>query len=171
MLRPPKELHEGVAMVRSLGVILAAVLLAATMSLREAQAQKQAWNQEVVTSLAGELEKSVTGLRNVVRGSPNLNNPAFRRKIYEIIDNLRLIEQSSTSLHASLKKGAGMEETLPTYKRLQQIRRDTQVLAQQVDISAVVRPKLDTAKEILSKIEPYYPDEPPGPNDEPDEGK
>ena len=158
-------------MVRSLGVLLAAVLLAATVSLREAQAQKTAWNQEVVTSLSGELEKSVTGLRNVVRGSPNLNNPGFRRKIYEIIDNLRLIEQSASSLHASLKKGAGMEETLPTYKRLQQIRRDTEVLAQQVDISAVTRPKLDEAKDILSKIEPYYPDEPQGPAEKAVEGK
>jgi glucose-6-phosphate-specific signal transduction histidine kinase len=151
-------------MARSLVVVLCAALaFAAGVVPRAARAQTQAWNQEVVTTLAGELEKSVTGLRNAVRGSPNLDNPAFRRKIYQIVDNLRLIEQSSSSLHAALEKGAGMEETLPTYKRLQQVRRDTEVLAQQVDITAVTRPKLDQAKDILSKIEPYYPAEPEGP--------
>jgi hypothetical protein len=147
-------------MARSLVVPLAALLLVASA---EAHAQTQAWNQEVVTTLAGELEKAVSGLRDVVRGSPNLQNPAYKRKMYEIMDNLRLIEQSATSMHAALKGGAGMEETLPTYKRLQQIRRDTEVLAQRVDITAVTRPKLDLAKDILAKIEPYYPTEPKSP--------
>jgi len=147
-------------MVRSLVVPLAALLLVASA---EARAQTQAWNQEVVTTLAGDLEKSVSGLRDVVRGSPNLQNPAYKRKMYEIMDNLRLIEQSATSMHAALKGGAGMEETLPTYKRLQQIRRDTEVLAQRVDITAVTRPKLDEAKDVLTKIEPYYPAEPESP--------
>ncbi|HTO52348.1 MAG TPA: hypothetical protein VMR50_03095 [Myxococcota bacterium] len=151
-------------MARSLVVVLCAALaFAAGVVPRAARAQTQTWNQEVVTTLAGQLEKSVSGLRDVVRGSPNKDNPLFKRKIYQIIDNLRLIEQSSTSLHSALKKGAGMEETLPTYKRLQQIRRDTEVLAQQVDITAVTRPKLDEAKGILEKIEPYYPNEPEGP--------
>ena len=147
-------------MARSLVVPLAAFLLVTSFTAR---AQTQAWNQEVVTTLAGQLEKSVSGLRDVVRGSPNLQNPATKRKLYEIMDNLRLIEQSASSMHAALKGGAGMEETLPTYKRLQQIRRDTEVLAQRVDITAVTRPKLDEAKGILEKIEPYYPVEPESP--------
>jgi hypothetical protein len=147
-------------MARSLVVPLAALLL---FTSAEARAQTQAWNQEVVTTLAGQLEKAVSGLRDVVRGSPNLQNPTTKRKTYEIMDNLRLIEQSATSMHAALKGGAGMEETLPTYKRLQQIRRDTEVLAQRVDITAVTRPKLDEAKDLLAKIEPYYPAEPESP--------
>ena len=63
-------------------------------------------------------------------------------------------------MHAALKSGAGLEETLPTYNRLQQIRRDTEVLAQRVDISAITQPKLDRASDILSKMEPYYPAQP-----------
>jgi hypothetical protein len=148
-------------MARSLASVFAAFAL--VFCVTSARAQTQAWDQEVVTARAGELEKAVSGLRESVRGSPNIQNPGFRRKMYEILDNLRLIEQSATSLHASLKNGAGMEETLPTYKRLQQIRRDTEVLAQQVDITAVTRPKLDEAKDLLAKIEPYYPPEPQSP--------
>jgi hypothetical protein len=153
-------------MARSLVVVPFAALL--LLASAPAYAQTQAWNQEVATSLAGELEKAVSGLRDVVRGSPNLQNPGSRRKMYEIMDNLRLIEQSATSLHASLKGGAGMEETLPTYKRLQQIRRDTEVLAQRVDITAVTQPKLDEARGVLEKLEPYYPTEPDAPGAKPD---
>src|SRR5215831_638897 len=128
-------------MTRTLVAAIAALALAGTAGLaRVAAAQTQAWNQEVVTATAGELEDAVAGLRDVVRGSPNLDIPAKRRKMYQIMDNLRLIEYSATSLHASLKNGAGMEETLPTYKRLQQLRRDTEVLAQQVDVTAVTKP-------------------------------
>jgi len=145
-------------MTRRIAVTLAAFLLFQSAGLaRQAVAQATPWNQEVATALSGELEDAVSGLREIVRASPNINNPGQRRLMYQILDNLRLIEQSATSLHASLKSGAGMEETLPTYMRLQQIRRDTEVLAQRVDITAVTKPKLDKANEILAKIEPYYP--------------
>lgn len=151
-------------MIRSLVVTLAGFLVIHSFGLAgDASAQSLPWNQEVVTTRAGELEEAVSGLRDIVRASPNLQIPNFRRKMYMILDNLRLIEQSATSLHAALRNGGGMEETLPTYKRLQQIRRDTEVLAQQVDITAVTRPKLDKAKDLLAKIEPYYPEEPPSP--------
>ncbi|HXZ85082.1 MAG TPA: hypothetical protein VEI82_06305 [Myxococcota bacterium] len=151
-------------MARTILAALAALALVQAAGLaRLAAAQTQPWNQEVVTTTAGELEDAVSGLRDVVRGSPNLDIPTKRRTMYQIIDNLRMIEGSAASLHASLKKGAGMEETLPTYKRLQQLRRETAVLAQRVDITAVTRPKLDKAQELLKKIEPYYPEEPKGP--------
>lgn len=145
-------------MTRPLVVTLAAFLLLQTGGLaREAAAQAKPWNQEVTTALAGELEAAVSGLREAVRQSPNMQYPTQRRPLYQIIDNLRMIEQSATSLHASLKGGAGMEETLPTYQRIQQVRRDTEYLAQRVDITAFTKPKLDKAKDILSKLEPYYP--------------
>jgi hypothetical protein len=151
-------------MVGKLVVAIAALALVGTSGLaRHAAAQTQAWNQEVVTTTAGELEDAVSGLRDVIRGSPNLDIPTKRRKMYQIMDNLRMIEGSATSLHASLKKGAGMEETLPTYKRLQQLRRETEVIAQQVDITAVTKPKLDKAKDLLTQIEPFYPEEPKSP--------
>ena len=145
-------------MTRPLVVTLAAFLLLHTMGFaREAAAQAKPWNQEVTTALAGELEDAVSGLREAVRQSPNMQYPTQRRPLYKILDNLRMIEQSATSLHASLKGGAGMEETLQTYQRLQQIRRDTEYLAQQVEITAFTKPKLDKARDVLGKLEPYYP--------------
>jgi len=145
-------------MTRFMVAAIAALALVQTLGLaRGAAAQTQPWNQEVVTSLSGELEDAVSGLRDVVRGSPNLDIPAKKTMIKQITDNLRQMEASTQSLHASLKKGGGMEETLPTYMRLQQLRRDTAVLAQRVDITAVTAPKLEKAQELLHKMEPYYP--------------
>jgi hypothetical protein len=118
-----------------------------------------------MTARAGELEEAVSGLREAVRQSPNMQIPTQRKRLYEIMENLRQIEQAATSLHAELKGGAGMDETLPTYKHLQQIRRDTAVRAQRVDVTAITQPKLDKAKDILAKIEPYYPAEPTAPGE------
>jgi hypothetical protein len=104
--------------------------------------------------------KSIDGLRDILRTSPQLTAISTRRYMFEIMDNLRQMEFLSQSLSSRLKGGEGMEETLPTYNKLQQIRRDTQVLAQKVDISAITRPKLDEAQTWLAKLEPYYPAQP-----------
>ena len=76
------------------------------------------------------------------------------------MDNLRQMEFTAQTLKVELGKGAGMEETLPTYNRLQQLRRETEVLAQKVDITAVTRPKLEEAKMWLKVLEPFYPAQP-----------
>ena len=53
----------------------------------------------------------------------------------------------------------GDDEVAPLGDKLRpQVR--TELLATQVDITAVTRPKLDKAKDLLAKIEPYYPAEP-----------
>lgn len=148
-------------MIRFIVAAIGALALVQTFGLaRGAAAQTQPWNQEVMTATAGELEDTISGLRDVVRGSPNLDIPAKKAVVKQIVDNLRQMEASASSLHASLKRGAAMEETLPTYMRLQQLRRDTAVLAERVDITAVTAPKLEQAQALLHKMEPYYPAQP-----------
>jgi hypothetical protein len=142
--------------------ILAAVALALTLALAQpGAAQTQKWDQAAVTQIAADLEKAITGLRDIVRASPQLQVPSSRRSyIYEILDNLRQMEFMSQTLAVRLKNGEGLEETTPTYNKLQQIRRDTEVIAQKVDISAITQPKLDAAREQLAKMAPYYPTQP-----------
>ena len=126
-----------------------------------AGAQTQKWDQKAVAAIAVDLEKSISGLRDIVRASPQLQVPSSRRTyIYEILDNLRQMEFLSGSLKTRLASGEGLEETTPTYNKLQQIRRDTEVIAQKVDISDITRPKLDAARDQLAKMEPYYPPQP-----------
>ena len=142
--------------------ILAPVALALTLALAQpGAAQTQKWDQPAATAISGDLEQAISGLRDVVRGSPQLQVPSSRRTyIYEILDNLRQMEFLSGSLKARLIQGEGLEETTPTYNKLQQIRRDTEVIAQKVDISAITKPKLDAANEQLAKLAPYYPPQP-----------
>lgn len=142
--------------------ILAALTLALCLSLAHgAAAQTQKWDQATVTDLADQLEKAISGLRDIVRGSAQTQVPSSRRSyIYEILDNLRQLEFLSGSLHARLKSGEGLDETTPTYNKLQQIRRDTEVIAQKVDITDITRPKLDAAQAVLAKLAVYYPAQP-----------
>lgn len=141
--------------------ILAALTLALCVGLAPlAGAQSQKWDQATVTDLSDQLEKSITGLRDTVRGSAQFQVPSNRRYLYEIMDNLRQLEFLSGSLHKRLQSGEGLESTTPTYNKLQQIRRDTQVIAEKVDISAITRPKLEEAQGILAKLAPYYPAQP-----------
>lgn len=145
-------------MVRRTLAVLALVPLLGFAAAVGAQTQK--WDQAAVTAAASKLPPAIDGLREIIRGGPALQIQSKRRIIYQILDNLRLMEFSSQTLAAELKKGAGMEETVHTYNRLQQIRRDTEVLAQKVDISAVTRPKLEEAQSVLAQIEPFYPAQP-----------
>ncbi len=139
-------------------VTLTAVLWLGLLAALPSHALEQSpWNQERVTALARELELAVSGLRDAVRKSPMWENPQQKRTLYRIADKLRLIESESISLHAQLAKGAGMEETLPNYNRIQRLKRDAQVLAAKTDVSAITKPKLDRANEILAQIEPFYP--------------
>jgi len=145
-------------MVRPILAALALVQILYFAPLASAQTQK--WDQAAATEAAGKLGSSIGGLRDVLQGSPQLQQLATRRVMYEIMDNLRQMEFMSDSLFARLKNGEGMEETLPTYNKLQQTHRYTEVLAQKVDITAVTKPKLDEAETWLAKLAPYYPAQP-----------
>ena len=125
-----------------------------------ASAQTESWNQEKTAALAGELESAVSGLRDAVRKSPTWENPQQKQTLYRISDQLRLIESESASLHAQLVKGAGMDETLPTYERIQRLKRDVQVLAKKTDVSAFTQPKLERATEVLNRLAVFYPAKP-----------
>jgi hypothetical protein len=142
--------------------ILAAVVLVQILCFAQlASAQTQKWDQAAVTQISVDLEKALSGLRDIVRSSPQFQVPSSRRAyLFEILENLRNMEFMAQSLTVRLKNGEGLEETTPTYNKMQQIRRDTEVIARKVDITAVVQPKLDLAREQLAKMAPYYPTQP-----------
>ena len=116
-----------------------------------------AWDQVKVTELAKNLRDSVDGLRDAIRDSPQWNFSQQKSILYQIRDNLRWIETESGSLYAMLSNGEGMEATLNSYKRIQMLKRDTQSLAQQTQVSAFTQPALDKAKGALDALAAYYP--------------
>jgi hypothetical protein len=140
---------------------LAARTIFAIALLVAAQASAvTAWDQAKVAAIAKELEQSVDGLRNALRDSPQWTTPAAPRAVlYQIRDNLRWMESEAISLHAMLAKGEGQEATLNSYRRIQQLRRETQDLAQRAQTTAFIQPALDKAKAALDQLAAYYPAE------------
>lgn len=118
-----------------------------------------AWDQAKVTAIAGDLEKSVGGLRDALRNSPQWTSSPQKQILYQIRDNLRWIESEASSLHAMLANGEGMEATLNSFKRIQSLKRETQYLAQQTQVTAFTQPALDKAKGALDQLAAYYPPE------------
>ncbi len=116
-----------------------------------------AWDQAKVTEIAGQLEEAVGGLQDAIRKSPNWSHPGQRTTLFQIQDNLRWIESEATHLHANLVKGAGMEETLNSFKRIHSLRRETELLASRTQVSEFTRPKLDKARDLLAQLGVYYP--------------
>ena len=148
---------------------IALAALAAALAA-PAQAQTEPWNQEKATALAGELEKAVAGLRDSIRKSPQWEIASQRKTLSRIQRKLRSIESTALSLHAHLAKGATMAETRPSYERIQRLKRDAEVQAKHVDVSAFTQPILDRAQEVLSQLAPMYPAEPlPVPKEEQEE--
>lgn len=118
-----------------------------------------AWDQAKVTELAGQLESSVSGLRDAIRNSPQWTFSQQKQILYQIRDNLRWIESEATSLHAMLASGEGQEATLNSFKRIQSLKRETQYLAQQTQTTDFTQPALDKAKSALDALAAYYPPE------------
>ena len=116
-----------------------------------------AWDQAKVTEIAGNLESSVSNLQDAIRNSPAWTTSPQKAILYQIRDNLRWIENEATSLHAMLAKGETMESTLNSYKRIQALKRDTQYLAQPIQVPAITQPALDKAKGALDQLAAYYP--------------
>ena len=85
-----------------------------------------------------------------------MENPQQKTRMFRIADQLRLIESEATSLHARLARGAGMDETLPTYQRIQRLRRQAQTNANRSDVSAQTQPQLDRANAVLTQLAPFY---------------
>jgi hypothetical protein len=165
--RATEESSEVKRSVSGFGVAVVAIALLAGA---HASAQTEPWSQEKATALAGELEQAVAGLRDSIRKSPSWEIPGQRKALSRIMRKLRSIESESLSLHAKLAKGATMEDTRLSYERIQSLRRDAQVEAKKVDVSAFTQPKLDRATEVLNRLAPMYPAE-PAPTKPEEEGK
>lgn len=143
---------------------LAAFLVVAVIALPSfaARAQTAKWNQEAVTTAAGQLEAAVAGLRDAVRKSTTWTTSPDQSELYEISQGLRQIEWLSTNLHADLKQGEGLAATRPIFFEILETRDYTRAEAAFVDISASIRPKLEAARAALAKLATYYPN-PEGP--------
>jgi hypothetical protein len=141
--------------VRCLAVLAALVLWAAP-ALAQAP-PPAAWDQAKVTAIAKQLAEATGTLYDAVKKVPPPAMGAQRKSFYNATQSLRRLGSETRSLAAQLENGEGKDETLPTYKHIQMIRRD----AAEEGRSAGVIPddvlaKVDKARDLLLQLSGYY---------------
>jgi len=122
-----------------------------------AQAQTAKWDQAAVTAVALEYENAVSGLRDAVRQSTAWAMSPNKSKLYQISQDLRQIEWLAQSLHSDLAKGEGLEATSAVYFQILENREYAKADAMFVDVSAIVKPKLDASQAAMKKLAAFYP--------------
>jgi hypothetical protein len=159
-----------VSLMRSLVVSLA-MLLACTVTFvagggsaradhHEGAAAEDPWNQEKAAAAAAKLAAALDGLRTALRQQPppgtGIAPGGGQRATHQLRDRLRLMESESRHLADELARGASRDETLPTFERVNTIRRDAVHQAQRVFLQQPVKDRIIAARDPLEELAGYY---------------
>jgi hypothetical protein len=140
----------------------AAALCSILLFAFAALAEPVSWNQQAVTAIAAELEKTVMDVHCEVKKDPSarLGSPT-RRAQYQAREDLKLLVSVSRRLASQLAAGEDKEATLPIYARLRMIQRDAEEAGRKAHILAPDLEKVASARSLLDQLGPYYEDGPP----------
>jgi hypothetical protein len=138
------------------GVALALCLAAAAGAQDKPEGTPVRWDQARVTQYATELSDAVKRLRHEVRKAPLGNTLVERQSRQELLEDLRLIDSSTSHLRNQLVQGADRDQTLATFRRIETLRNDA---AENARKSLLPQPMMDAlvkAGEIHNRMKPYY---------------
>lgn len=144
--------------IRGLAVGLAVLGMAVAAGAQPAAE----WDQERVTALAAELYEDVKDLKIIAQKNPDQPIGGARRAQYEARDQLRVLQGQARHLRDDLQGGAGHEETVTSFKRIQQIRRDLEELARKAAVRDNTMAAVMQVQDVLRRMAPYYEAEEPG---------
>lgn len=139
--------------------IFAAAGAAFLLAAGAASAELATWDQERVAKYAAELVTAVDDLEQSLK-KIGIQNFAQQNAMYQVQDTVDLLHTTSRGLSKALAGGKGREETLPRFKRLQQLRRDAEVEGRRADIPEAVFEKVFAVGSALIKLRPYYEEQP-----------
>jgi hypothetical protein len=108
----------------------------------------------VITQLAGQLATQLTSLYTTAE-----KEPAFageRSANSQTLDNLRILREEATELHAKLKDGKSQAETLTTYERIREVARDTRESDSWEFLPTDFTAKADPAFAVLDQLDAFY---------------
>ena len=143
----------------------AAVLVAvpvAVFAVASAHAQQRPagepvkWDQARVTQLAKDLNKAVGEAVHAVRKSPTQQQISQRQSWYDMRESLRLLDNTTGHLQSELQKGAGQEETMSIFNRIESLRKDAEETGRKSMIESSVMDALVKAGSIHNQMRPYY---------------
>ncbi len=120
-------------------------------------AQAAAWDQKAVTAIATKLEAALRDLQITVRQNPQTQlGSSQRRAQFTARESLRLLVSTSQRLASQLRAGEDLDATLPTYRRLQMLRRDAERAARRADIQAPTIERIASAQALIDQLMPFY---------------
>jgi hypothetical protein len=79
-----------------------------------------------------------------------------RRVRFQALDDLRVAENSVNRLASRLEGGDGREETYPIFRRIRTLRNDIAAQARRASLTEPTISKLETARELLDQLAPFY---------------
>lgn len=138
--------------VRSIAFAVCLLALAGT-----ARAELAKWDQAKVTELAQQLEAEAATLFRTMRDrqQPTLGS-AQRMPWHRLKQEVRFLRRESRTLSQALQRGAGFDETLPSYEQMMATVRRAQANARSVFTVADMQQSADRAREILNQLGPFY---------------
>lgn len=118
----------------------------------------EAWNQQAVTALAGQLEASAHGLYTTLHNDPQ--SPALNMGNAQdsFGGSVRILGESAGGLHAKLQAGEGREETLGEFKRIKELSRDAAEAAGFTDLQLDATQGYTGLKDLLKQLDGYFGD-------------
>lgn len=140
------------AITRTVAVALCTLSLAAVHA-----AELLPWDAARVTELAKQLEQATRELEQAVRQLPPPGPGAPNRLAYfRLAQQTRQLRREAGSLSRDLQRGAGWEQTLPSYESMMVTVRDARQNAQRVLSPPSVEGPATRARETLNQLKPFF---------------
>ena len=114
------------------------------------------WDQARMTEYAVQLNAAVGEAVQAMRKSPTQTSAGQRNTWYDLKEDLRLIENTSSHLQSELQAGSGADETRATFDRIGNLRHDAEEHGRRSMIPAPVLDALTKAGGIHNLMMPYY---------------
>jgi len=141
-------------------LVAAALLAFATAGTARAQDEPAGtpvrWDQARVTKMPHELYGAIVEAREAGRKSPMSHNSGQRTTYYELLETMRLVENTSRYLKGALAEGKGRDETLATFERISSLRFQAEEQGRRAMIEAPVIDALVKAGSLHNRMKPYY---------------
>jgi hypothetical protein len=139
--------------IRRASILIVAILVIAPLSAAHAE---DPWNQEIVLSVAENLETSIKDLRAIARQATAQSQRRQDRLIKLASEELRKLQNATRQLVKALKAGKGRDETLSIIKRIDLHRNETAIFARRAAVSVETQAKLAAANGLVKELEYYY---------------
>jgi hypothetical protein len=144
-------------MTRSDRLLVAAIAWGVLVAAAPSGADLAKWDQAKVTTLAKQLADATQALNDTFYKQPPPGRGSMQSRGYQQLkQKIRATRMEAGALSASLEKGEGYEETLPSYDSMMELVRAARRDAQQVFSTADVQQKASTVRGILNELSPYY---------------